>query len=325
MTAREVARALLDREDEIALGARRPGKVLSLVALDYLLIMGAAVLCELYWNPLLYILAVMLIGGRFVGLATVAIHDSATHRVLFRNRRVNKAFTWGILWSALTPLIGLSPARFTKLHLDHHSLAGDMKNDQDVQLCARIASFSPAKVFFVLFFLPLSGILYVILFIQTNFFRTSWYRKLAAICVVAGFVTALVFDVPGARLVALYVVIPTATWGLFVNFIRAAAEHPVRREVDDGFRIAGSVFQTRDVIPTWFDRCFVTTRDINMHLTHHLFPAIPFHRLAEAQRKIAARPLYQRYGLATPGYFAFLCELLTKKNAPALPETTMSR
>lgn len=319
MTPREVARALLDREEEIALGTRSPVKVLSLVALDYLLILGAAVLCELYWHPLLYVVTVMLIGGRFVGLATVAIHDSATHRVLFRNRRANKVFTWGILWSALTPLIGLSPARFTKLHLEHHSLAGDMKNDQDVQLCARIASFSPAKVFFVLVFLPLSGVLYVILFVQTNFFGTSGYRKIAATGLVAAFVTGLVLDVPGARWIALYVVIPTATWGLFVNFIRAAAEHPVRREVDDEFRIAGSVFQTRDVIPTWFDRCFVTTRDINMHLTHHLFPAIPFHRLAEAQRKIAARPLYQRYGLATPGYFAFLRELFTKKDPSHSP------
>jgi fatty acid desaturase len=116
----------------------------------------------------------------------------------------------------------------------------------------------------------------------------------------------------------LYYVIPMLTWGMFINQLRTMAEHYSRGEFGHDAGIP-DVLLTRDVLPSLFDRAFVTTRAVNYHLTHHLFPAVPFYNLARLQRCLKDNTVYRASAHVTHGYHRFLMELLTKKLPTSTP------
>ena len=84
------------------------------IALEWLGIAAAIVLCQVYWNPLLYVLTVMWIGARQNGLA-VMMHEAVHYRLL-RNRKWNdwigEVFT---AWPVLVTVNG-----FRQTHWAHH-------------------------------------------------------------------------------------------------------------------------------------------------------------------------------------------------------------
>lgn len=57
------------------------------IAMEWILIVGIAWLCSSYWNPLLYVLAVLFIGGRLHALA-ILMHDGS-HYLLCKQKSWN--------------------------------------------------------------------------------------------------------------------------------------------------------------------------------------------------------------------------------------------
>ena len=72
--------ALIDSSVVRRLSKRQPSALVSRLALDYAIMVAAIVICEFYWHPLLYVLAIMTIGARQAGIGSVALHPGKLNR-----------------------------------------------------------------------------------------------------------------------------------------------------------------------------------------------------------------------------------------------------
>src|SRR3954470_8108492 len=78
------------------------------------LIFGSMALFAVFPNPVTFVLAVMVIGARQLGLA-ILMHDAA-HGLLFANRRLNE---WAGTWLCASPVF-TSLTLYRPYHLTHH-------------------------------------------------------------------------------------------------------------------------------------------------------------------------------------------------------------
>ncbi len=84
----------------------------------------------------------------------------------------------------------------------------------------------------------------------------------------------------------LYWLLPLVTFAAMYARIRSVCEHfGVEREHD--------LNHTRNYRANFLERATVAPHGIQYHLTHHLFPAIPFYALAEADRLLMTIPQYR--------------------------------
>jgi hypothetical protein len=116
--------------DEIGRLRRKSDVVGALLVLHaWAVIVGAWALFVLWPNPLTFLAAVMIVGGRQLGVA-ILMHDAA-HGLLFRNRRVND---WVGEWLCAYP-VGADMALYRPYHLTHHRLT-QQPDDPDLTLSA---------------------------------------------------------------------------------------------------------------------------------------------------------------------------------------------
>jgi fatty acid desaturase len=192
------------------------------------------------------------------------------------------------------------------VHFEHHRLT-NTDNDPDFKLFTAIFSMSPrAKLLGLL--RTLSGIDFILKFVN-DFKNASLLRRCLIAVAVMAIIAGLVGSVYPIKLFVLYWLIPFATWGSFVNVVRVVTEHyppEFYRTVES----RENIFLTRDVSLSWFDSIFVMTRGNNYHLTHHLFPSVPFFRLGKLHKEIAASDVYRRSAHVTHGYHRALMEVI---------------
>ena len=105
---------------------------------------------------------------------------------------------------------------------------------------------------------------------------------------------------------SLYWLVPLATWAFTINHIRVITEHfPSHlyheREV---------MFRSREIPNNLIDLLFVGTRNANYHLSHHLFPKVPFYNLHKLHRVISEAEAYRRRALISKSYLHFYCDYL---------------
>ena len=108
------AKGWLTAEEDQALRARSNAMGFYLVLHAWGTIFLAMALFVAWPNPLTFLLAVILIGGRQLGLA-ILMHDAA-HRLLFKNTRLNDAIGFYLCGSP----VGASLALYRPYHLQHH-------------------------------------------------------------------------------------------------------------------------------------------------------------------------------------------------------------
>jgi fatty acid desaturase len=108
-----------------------------MVAHAWAVIVAAGALFVLWPNPLTYLLAVMLIGARQLGLA-ILMHEAA-HGGLHPNLKVND---WVGEWLCAAPT-GASLAKYRPYHLTHHKYA-QQAEDPDLVLSAPFPTTRPA-------------------------------------------------------------------------------------------------------------------------------------------------------------------------------------
>ena len=109
------ARELLAPDELAALRERVEWKGLALIAHAWAVILGSIALVAIFPNPLTYVLAVMLIGSRQLGLA-ILMHDGA-HGCLSRNEARNLALSQ---WLCAYPVFADTLA-YRRYHLAHHA------------------------------------------------------------------------------------------------------------------------------------------------------------------------------------------------------------
>lgn len=288
---------------------RRPNftRAVALVLLDYVLIVLAAVLCETFWSLVLYVLVVMFIAARQLGLGTTVLHDGV-HGLLSRNRRLNDLFGKTLCLTLLIPLI-VGFNAFRSLHLAHHRFTNN-DNDPDLPQVNEVYLYSSRLKVIAMLLLRLSGLVFLFLVFQMVRFG-SWRARIVTLTMIAVCLAGLLLSIRPVELFLLYWIVPFATWGQFANTVRAISEHYPAATFAREHVPAQAL--TRDILPTWFDSLFMTTRGINYHLTHHLFPSVPFYRLKALQRRISGTDAYQGIAHVTLGYHRALAELLRRR------------
>jgi fatty acid desaturase len=280
-----------------------PRAMLIRVGFDYGLIGLAIILSERYQHVWTYLLAVMVIGARQVGIGSVALHEGA-HYLLFRNRRANDVFARVILWSVLAPLVGITLESYRQRHMRHHT-AVNTSADPDYPAFEHWHGSSRIRMAFLY-----AQLLLGLPFLATAFRQFMTVPLRTKLCELAGIAMLLGGLASGIRVVELfffYWLIPLATWGFFVNFLRSAAEHSTPGSLRDDAGVP-AIFRTAEIINSPFDSIFVTTRGANYHLSHHLYPSVPFYRLKALQRDLTKVEEYVRLSHVTHGYHRYLAE-----------------
>lgn len=289
-TAPAAASKFLSPEQE-ALIRRRSGVMGAWLVLHaWAVIPAAATLFVLVPNPLTFLLAVVVIGSRQLGLA-ILMHD-ASHRALFPGARVND---WVGSWFCGHP-VGASLVRYRPYHLQHHRHT-QQADDPDLGLSAPFpisrASFR-RKV--VRDLLGVTGFQRRVEQFRGAFGDASGWRARASRlwAVERGFLVSnlVLFALAAMAGVwwAYFVlwVFPMLTWYQLVSRIRNIAEHAVVPDDDDRLR------NTRTTLTNPLMRAMFAPYWVNYHLEHHLFVYAPCWQLPRAHRMLVDLGLRDR-------------------------------
>ena len=299
----------LSAEQQDALRERSNLMGLYLVAHAWVLIFLAMALFALWPNPLSFLVAFVVIGGRQLGLA-ILMHDAA-HRLLFRNATPND---WAGAWLCGAP-VGAHLVRYRPYHLSHHRHT-QTEQDPDLVLSAPFPISRPS--FWRKVRRDLMGV--------TGYQRRK-QQMLAAMGAQGTWLPRLrrllteerEFLLFNAALLGLLALIgywwlypalwlaPLLTWYQLISRIRNIAEHAVVKDNMDPLR------NTRTTLTNLWMRLVLAPYWVNYHLEHHLLVFTPCWKLPRAHRMLCDKGLAPRMELAR-GYL----EVLRKATANPL-------
>lgn len=301
VSIREIPR-LLTKEEIRSLSEINSVKFVLAASLEILLIAGAIFVSEMWFNPLTYILAVIIIGTRINGLGGL-MHDAAHFRA-FRNRTIND-----IAGEIAAFPTTASMAGYRNTHFAHHRELNSHKDPDWVRsLLLEDYEFpAPQIIFLRRLFLHISGVRApesVIGFHKnketrdipalTARLRLGILVLLVAASIVFGFWKGLL----------LYWVVPILTVFLGVRYFRIVAEH---------FAVEHThvLNESRTVIAPAWQLFLVAPWGLNYHLEHHLFPGITCFNLGKAHRILMTRAPFKDQAHITYGYFGGLFREVT--------------
>jgi fatty acid desaturase len=302
---REVPR-LLTKEEIRSLSEIDSGKAMLAFAAEILLVAAAVGLSEATWfNPLTYLLAVIVVGTRISGVGGL-MHEAAHYRV-FRNRTLND-FVGELMAFPTTA----SMAGYRNSHFAHHRELNSYKDpDWTRNLLLEDYEFPmPQYLFLRKLLLHVAGLR---IKQQLGSFHNNPQTRdipvLTARLRLAAFAGLFVASIALGfwKHLLLYWAVPLLTAFLAVRYLRMAAEHyGVRRE--------DVLSETRTVIAPLWQLILLAPWGLNYHLEHHLYPGITCFNLAKAHRILMTRPPYAETAQITYGYFrGLLGELASAK------------
>jgi len=292
--------------------ARSDLKGLWCIAHAWVVIFGSMALYAWWPNPLTFLLAVVLIGSRQLGIA-ILMHDAA-HGVLLRTRAWNDPVSQ---WFCAYPIFN-DTIRYRHYHLVHHRNT-QQPNDPDLGLSApfpitresfvrkMIRDFTGQTGFKQRRAQILAGIGKPGQSFSERFrsFRYKLGGPVLANLVLLGVLTA--FGKPHYYL--MFWLLPLLTWQQVITRVRNIAEHAIVPDNNDPFRSA------RTTYASWLERALLAPYWVNYHVDHHLLMYVPCYNLPKLHRLLLAKGFGARMEIQ-PNYLTIL-KLATSK-APAL-------
>src|ERR1043165_2401305 len=285
------ARELLAPAELAVLRERVEWKGIALILHAWAVIFGAIALVAFFPNPLTYIVAVVLIGSRQLGLA-ILMHDGA-HGCLSRNATRNMALSQ---WLCAYPVFA-ETAAYRRYHLAHHART-QQEDDPDLILSAPfpITKLSYRRKFWR----DISG--------QTGYQQrkaqllnalgpSDWplskraahfWEKLGPQCVVNAVMFAALAAAGVWWAYPLLWLVPLLTWQMVITRIRNIAEHAVVPDGDDPLR------HTRTPKANVLERALVAPYFVNYHLEHHLLYYVPCYNLPKLHSLLMRGPHQER-------------------------------
>jgi fatty acid desaturase len=294
---REVPR-LLTKEEVRSLSEIDSGKAMLAFAAEILLVAAAVGLSEATWfNPLTYLLAVIVVGTRILGLGGL-MHEAAHYRV-FRNRVLND-FVGELMAFPTTA----SMAGYRNSHFAHHRELNSYKDpDWTRNLLLEDYEFPmPQYLFLRKVLLHLVGLKTRQLF--GSFHNNPETREIPVLTArlrLAAFVGLFAASIAFGfwKHLLLYWAVPLLTVFVVVGYIKRVSEHY-------GVRHEGVLSETRTLIAPSWQLFLLAPWGLNYHLEHHLYPGITCFNLAKAHRILMTRPPYAEAAHITYGYFGGL-------------------
>ena len=312
---RIAARKLVAAEELAQLREPIEWKGIALIAHAWAVILASIAVVAAVPNPLTYLLAVMLIGSRQLGLA-ILMHEGA-HRCLSRNETRNLALSQ---WLCAYPIFADTIA-YRRYHLAHHAHT-QQPDDPDLVLSAPfpITKSSYRRKFWR----DITG--------QTGYEQRkaqllnalgepSWpprrrFRQFAAklgpqLATNAGLLAGLTLAGVWWAYPLLWL-LPLLTWMMVITRIRNIAEHAVVPDSDDPLR------NTRTTEANLIERAFIAPYFVNYHLEHHLMFYVPCYNLPKLHLILMRGPLASRLEVQR-GYRSVLKLATAKPDAADRP------
>ena len=304
IVARVDPKVIFSVEEWSRLTSRSSLRGMLLVAHAWGMIIAAVALVTLWPNPATWLLAVLIVGTRQLGLA-ILMHEAA-HGGLHTNKTINEFVGQ---WLCAVP-VGADLAAYRSYHLQHHKFT-QQPEDPDLALSAPFPiskeSFTRKAIrdltgqTFVKQRLPL----FLSIFQHGNAaaedddsnesFLSSGADKMIRFLGVNALMFAL-FWLAGAGIWYCGVwVFAMATWLPLVTRVRNIAEHACTSTGPDPFSHA------RTTLANPVERIFIAPYWVNYHAEHHLFMYLPCYRLREAHSLLTEKGLIKRVEVAT-GY-----------------------
>lgn len=295
-----------------------------LLALQWIIAIGAGAVAIASGSVIVYILAGIVIGSRIQCLAII-MHD-ACHGLLFSNRRANDLI--GDLFVAYPLMVSVDLYRAN--HMVHHRFTNTAQDyDYRVQRRDPDQHFPNSRAGMgKLLLRSLAGL---------NYYRIAraarvWaplanmhnprkfgfdYRLglrlryvLWAVVVYGGILASpLRWHILGL------VLVPQFLWANVFNRVRAMAEH-------NGAADTHELNGTRTVIPTLLDRFLIGPLNVSYHLEHHLFPSVPWYNLRRLHDHLMTDPVYAADAWIVRGYWGVIRELAAPRPGGAVAPAT---
>jgi fatty acid desaturase len=265
-------------------------------------------------QPLAWLVSLVLLGGRQLGLA-ILMHE-CSHQSLFRTRWANEVIgTWlcaAPVWQQL--------GAYRKHHLAHHAHTS-LEGDTDLGLvepfpCSRGSlvrkllrdvtglAFLRRSVGVLLMdagilsYSASTGQMRVVPRPSLPALLRNLARNTGPVLLTNAALYALLAASGHGFVYLAWVLANATTFSLFVR-IRAIAEHAVLPSSDDPFH------NTRSTEANWLARLTVAPHHVNYHLEHHLLPTVPHYHLPRLNALLRKQGAYADAAHA-PGYLAVL-------------------
>ena len=276
-------------------------------------IISSAFALVAFWpNPLTIMLALILLGGRHLGLG-VLMHECG-HGTLFRSKVLNQ---WVGKWLCAGPVF-YRIEDYMSNHLKHHAKAGsiedpDLSRYQDypvpIQSLRRkiIRDLTGRTSFnFLRTLLQSNGVTTVDERGRKRFDVRLFFIQLHA-PILSNVILLAVLAACGVA--ELYLLWLAAYFSFYMVFsrIRNLAEHAVVPDLFD----PDPLKHTRTTLTRWWERLSFAPNCVNYHLEHHLLPSVPKYRLAVFHRALKSRGLLEQADIVL-GYPALMRKLVTQ-------------
>lgn len=272
--------------------------------LQWASIAGAVAVALHYSHWAVYGLAMVFIATRQHALVLL-MHEGA-HLRIFNHRGANDLVS--NLFAAFP--IGLVTGLYRTFHFEHHRLTGT-EGDPEVKEMRGDDDWSWPKTRAGMFRVLLKDALGLNLH-KTMAVLNLWSpyprlfkraepgfglsEKLLFVAFAAVLVTCLTL-LHGWPMFLLLWQVPLMTFFGAVFRVRALGEHA-------GLKRDSELTSTGTTEASWLEGLFITPMSANYHLEHHLFPSLPFYRLAEAHRLLKDNPEFKGKAAVYSGYFS---------------------
>ena len=279
-------------------------------------VIGLSMALFVVWpNPLSFVVAIALIGGRQLGLA-ILMHDAA-HRALFKNTKLNDFV--GAHFCGFP--VGASLGLYRPYHLSHHRHT-QQPEDPDLILSAPFPitqdSFKRKMWRDILGVTGYQRRLEQFKFTMGD--DPSLARRLLKLAqhekyfIASNATLLLILSIAGVWW-AYFVLwlLPLMTWYQVISRIRNIAEHAVVGDNNDRLR------NTRTTLTNGLMRMVLAPYWVNYHLEHHLFVYTPCWKLPAAHKMLIAQGFGPRMELAH-GYLPVLRKATAKD--PSSPDAS---
>lgn len=265
-------------------------------------IIAAWALAAAFPNPLTYLLAIMAVGSRQLGLA-ILMHDGA-HGILMKSTRANAIVTQ---WLCAYPIV-IDAWSYRPYHLQHHRLT-QTKDDPDLPLSAPFPisrqSFWRKSVRDLVGLTGLRLRLYQIKMLAGPKGTPLGERLkrldagLRGPLLVNGAIFALLWAFGHPWMFLWLWIVPLLTWYQWVLRIRNIAEHACVTDDGDVLRHA------RTTLANPIERFFLAPYAVNYHTLHHMIWYIPCYRLEKGHAYLGENGYHPRMEIQ-PSYLALL-------------------
>ena len=242
-----------------------------------LAVMAAAFALPVLWlNPLTVLLAILLLGGRQLGLA-VLYHECA-HQIFFKARRLNDFFgTW-----LFGGLMNTSLARYRAYHLDHHRHAGTEQDPDFTMASAYPAEPASMRRKLTRDLTGRTGVKDL-----RRQIKSFGLARNAPFLASHGLMLGLLSLAGAPWAYALWWVAYLVAYQVITR-IRFMSEHGVALD-----RLSPDVREnTVTTLASWWERLLVGPNFVNYHLEHHLQAGVPCYRLRRFHNLLKERGFF---------------------------------